>query len=470
MFFFVFNSTLFSFLHFTLVSSVRSFNAISPPDNTSFLSIRRDDQELFVGDFISKIIVPHPALNFPKKIAVTYQVYRGWLTRGLSSWSINKVILSDSFGESYSLCKSFILESGKPQHMTLEPGNCYEEELQRIAIKAQKKLLKKSTTTTASPPDSAEAAASNRHIIPLERNATTSPQLWRPTMKVSSQQQNITTAVAAALETNEAEPTIELNLGEVLMLGLKKHTSSSDDDDDDDVNINEKRSLSIGNSSSKSDDQIDRSSSTSDSKKGSTEQLRERRGEKELGTRTTTTKKMQQSEEENSSSASNENGKFVTVQLFQYRLGDVFERAEKYARNTLFPLLSEQISNIFNFEPSESDGSSSDRGDESTDSPIVIKSKSTRKFDDETQKIDLKSLETMGIQVSAEDTRQPPIEKVQRKRNFDPQQRSKSLDDSSSTGIYIDLPTYRPPLQKRSETSVKNFIPLIRNSQSEQNR
>lgn len=353
------------------------------------------------------------------------------------------MILSDSFGESYSLCKSFILESGKPQHMTLEPGNCYEEELQRIAEKSPKKTStksssasKKTTSTTANPLETAEA--SNRHI-PLERNASS----WRPMTRIS-------TANATAVdETNEAEPTIELNLGEVLMLGLRKQISSSSND----VN-EEKRSFSNESSRKQNDEQIDRSSSND------AEQLRERRGEKELGTRTSST----QSDEDISANGSNESGKFVTVQLFQYRLGDVFERAEKYARNTLFPLLSEQISNIFNFESAEGDGSSG-RGDESsTDSPIVIKSKSLKRYDEQTQKIDLKSLETMGIQVSAEDTRQPPIEKVQRKRNFDPDQStSLELAKESSAAVYIDLPTYRPE-------TVKNFIPLIRNSQNDRNR
>lgn len=368
------------------------------------------------------------------------------------------MILSDSFGESYSLCKSIILESGKPQHMTLERGNCYEEELQRIAS-AERKSSKKSTTTvppnkkstpstTTNPLETMEA--SNRHI-PLERNATTTSQLraWKPMTKISSQ--NIT---SASVETNEAEPTIELNLGEVLMLGSQKQS-----------NENEKRSFSNGSDEShifvanietlpRRDDPIDRSASSTENDHHS-EQLRERRGEKE--TRTT----QSASAEDNNANSSNES-KFVTVQLFQYRLGDVFERAEKYARNTLFPLLSEQISNIFNFESSEGDA---DGRDESTDSPIVIKQKNSKKYDEDMQKIDLKSLETMGIQVSAEDTNRP-VEKIQRKRNFDPEPSSDVMvfsKDSSAAAVYIDLPTYRPE-------TVKNFIPLIRNNHNSNER
>lgn len=43
-------------------------------DLNQFRFRRRDDQELFTGDFISKIIVPHPALNFAKNVTITYQV------------------------------------------------------------------------------------------------------------------------------------------------------------------------------------------------------------------------------------------------------------------------------------------------------------------------------------------------------------------------------------------------------------
>jgi hypothetical protein len=379
---------------------------------------------------------------------VTYQVYRGWLTRGLSSWSINKVILSDSFGESYSLCKNFILESGKAQQMTLEPGDCHEEELLRLA-----ETSTTSSTTTTTPSSKETIEVSNRHI-PLHRNASSSSsssslkgevKLWKPIVK--SRPKNITSS--SSVETNEAEPTIELNLGEVLLEAKNKSGGNT--------NGNEKRSFSNGsddnnnfavrnsqftaaafvNEPPKRENSMDHE----EQQQQQQQQLRERRGGEQITT--------------NSEDSSDEN-KFVTVQLFQYRLGDVFERAEKYARNTLFPLLSEQISSIFNFESAEGDG-----GDESTDSPIVIK-QNNKKYDEVVPKIDLKSLETMGIKVKSE-----PIEKVQRKRNFDPKPNDFIFDqtaeasDLSVAAVYVDLPTYRP------NTMFKHFIPLLRNIEDE---
>lgn len=60
---------------------------------------RKDDTELFAGDIISRILVPHPALGFPSAITLTYKSYSGWLSRGLPLWRIFKVMLTDSFGK-----------------------------------------------------------------------------------------------------------------------------------------------------------------------------------------------------------------------------------------------------------------------------------------------------------------------------------------------------------------------------------
>lgn len=318
-------------------------------------------------------------------------------------------------------------------HLVLEQGDCYEEELLRLALEAS------TTTTTPSSSSKENIEVSNRHI-PLQRNASSSlkgeVKLWIPMVK---SRPNITTS---SVETNEAEPTIELNLGEVLL--EPKNESAGG---------NEKRSFSNGSDDNNSFVAVKNSAasaafiSESPKRKDSMEheeQLRERRGGEQ-----------QTSAPEDSNSEVEEN-KFVTVQLFQYRLGDVFERAEKYARNTLFPLLSEQISSIFNFESAEGDVR-----DESTDSPIVIKQ--NKKYgEDQQQKIDLKSLETMGFQVKSAETSKP-IEKVQRKRNFDPKPSDFVFDSQpaeSAAAIFVDLPTYRPD-------TFKHFIPLLRNFDDE---
>lgn len=64
-----------------------------------FMITEKDDDELFAGEIISQIIVPHPALGFPKNISLLYTEYKGWLTRGLTTWSINKFQMMDSMGK-----------------------------------------------------------------------------------------------------------------------------------------------------------------------------------------------------------------------------------------------------------------------------------------------------------------------------------------------------------------------------------
>lgn len=410
-----------------------------------FLLDRRDDQELFTGDFISKIIVPHPALNFPKNITVTYQVYRGWLTRGLSSWSINKVVLSDSFGESYSLCKATKLESGKPHRMTLQPGDCHEEELALLAAKAiQDAIAKIDKSTTTSSPQSSTAiyptfnATSDvielgKHI-PLERNETESTS---------------TTAVVPTTTDKPAAVTASSNASWVPILTASKldsptnpavTTNTSDIDEKDFLNLGERmpkkaktEKRSFGESS---EDDLMNSVPVRDDSSAVEEPI---------------------AEDDVVTLADDEiDNKFVTVQLFQYRLGDVFEKAEKYARNTLFPLLSEQISNIFNFEGVDKDGAES-----TTDTPVVVRpAKSQRKYDTEPD-IDYRSLQTiMGLQVN---DYIKPIEKMYnnyQSRIMDAEAQALKQEEDKIEVVRISLPTYRPEVIKNE----KIFIPIERDS------
>lgn len=69
--------------------------------------------------------MPHPALGFPTTLSLHYKSYSGWLSKGLPHWDIDKVVLTDSFGRSHSLCRpSTKLSSGSPVRMPLQAGNC----------------------------------------------------------------------------------------------------------------------------------------------------------------------------------------------------------------------------------------------------------------------------------------------------------------------------------------------------------
>lgn len=60
---------------------------------------RKDDEELKVGASLSKMIVPHPALQSFIAVEILYTAYSGWISSGLAKWSIDKISLMDTFGK-----------------------------------------------------------------------------------------------------------------------------------------------------------------------------------------------------------------------------------------------------------------------------------------------------------------------------------------------------------------------------------
>lgn len=64
----------------------------------ALLRYRKDDEELKVGASLSKMIVPHPALQSFIAVEILYTAYSGWISSGLAKWSIDKISLLDAFG------------------------------------------------------------------------------------------------------------------------------------------------------------------------------------------------------------------------------------------------------------------------------------------------------------------------------------------------------------------------------------
>lgn len=96
--------------------------------NETFSITEKDDTEFFAGERVSRILVPHPALGFPHAITLRYKSYSGWLSKGLPQWTVNKVVLADSFGAKRSLCRTDIaLYSDRPVYLQLDGGDCAPE-------------------------------------------------------------------------------------------------------------------------------------------------------------------------------------------------------------------------------------------------------------------------------------------------------------------------------------------------------
>ncbi|XP_018358818.1 PREDICTED: uncharacterized protein LOC108758381 isoform X1 [Trachymyrmex cornetzi] len=88
-------------------------------------AMTRKDEELLVGAILQKIVVPHPAVTHLEAIEIKYTAYSGWISSGLVSWTIDKVTIIDSFGKILSVCKKgLILESGRSVYLPLYPGEC----------------------------------------------------------------------------------------------------------------------------------------------------------------------------------------------------------------------------------------------------------------------------------------------------------------------------------------------------------
>ncbi|PBC32093.1 Pancreatic lipase-related protein [Apis cerana cerana] len=88
-------------------------------------AMTKKDEELVVGSVLQKIVVPHPAISDVEAIEIKYTAYSGWISSGLVSWSIDKLAIIDSFGKTLSVCKKGLsLESGKPVYLPLFSGEC----------------------------------------------------------------------------------------------------------------------------------------------------------------------------------------------------------------------------------------------------------------------------------------------------------------------------------------------------------
>lgn len=309
--------------------------------NETFSITDKDDTELFAGDVISRILVPHPALGFPKSISLTYKTYSGWLSKGLPHWTISKIVLTDSFGQSYSMCRNYmLLESGNPVYIKLQPGVCEISHENDITFSpfdadtATKRFDANAGTTTGytdeNDGDDVDKLREKKNVINLGTNYKIAPNKtyaysnkatnlpWQPVLENGN-----------SLERNSAESSRGFQSympGEIFEPILKER---------------QKPKANVG-----------RSFNVEEKPNVFNEQEIMEPILKATTPRNRKTKNMPME-----SAATRENSYF-NVQLLPFRLGELFERAEKYARETLLPLISEQAPRFFGFgterdEPSD---------------------------------------------------------------------------------------------------------------------
>ncbi len=74
---------------------------------------------------MEKLVVVHPAIQ-PVEVWISYVAYEGWIYTGRFQWSLDKLLLTDSFGSKSSFCEAGgrLLPSGKAIVVPLSSGDC----------------------------------------------------------------------------------------------------------------------------------------------------------------------------------------------------------------------------------------------------------------------------------------------------------------------------------------------------------
>lgn len=251
-------------------------------------------------------MVPHPALGFPTNLSLQYKSYSGWLSKGLPHWDIDKIVLTDSFGKSHSLCNpSLKLISGQPVRLSLLPGDCE---------------LPTQTDYDYSPDYATEASGG--------------------TSTEGADKLDLTEE--DGVETIKSKKDI-LNLGDTFKIKSNKSLSDSHD----------WHPVLEGNSLDNRDAVESSRSFQSEMSEVFEPILKERKIPKGRNIQDFENKKrpithrpfLKDSSVEDTSREKD----MITVQLFPFRLGDLLERAERYARETLLPLISEHTPRFFGF-------------------------------------------------------------------------------------------------------------------------
>lgn len=445
---------------------------------------RKDDTELFTGETISRILVPHPALGFPSGITLTYKSYSGWLSRGLPRWNIFKVVLTDSFGKSTSICKYFSLTSGKPVHLNLQSGECNmteedddeNSELDQISEQTIDFNNPEANDNVSEDDDSDE----NKKLGPvysIEDNYSAANELRKKDVINLGAKFKIVKNVTSTLNDEGGilnlpwQPVLEANS---IDKELPESSRSFKDENQNEEIVEPILKLdgSRRRNHSRQAHSLTEAEISEPILKSTTQRVTKKKS-------SSITAKRSYEENNQSSNSDNQPNGFVTVQLFPFRLGDLLERAERYARLTLLPLISEQAPKFFGFDFLKPDQEVSQRkpkyfpplGDYAEDEILDSKlseNNSNRKSKDVLieERIDLNRNENRVIQPRS-------ISSNQYYTNLNIDQ-DHETDDENLKGVRIDLPTYKPPLfpysfeipETTEHPQKRSFIPLIDDKRS----
>ncbi|CAG9772850.1 unnamed protein product [Ceutorhynchus assimilis] len=289
--------------------------------NETFTLSKKDDEEMKLGESISKIVVLHPVLSQPLKIEILYTAYSGWLSSGLTKWKMDKVLLMDSFGKISSFCKkALVLESGVPILLPLHPRDC--------------------GTTTTKENDTSMQQTENIHaaFIPYNRNENSLLDIEAESSRafnsrvVKADPINKKNADSDGLIREIVEPILKTHS----IKNARAHVQGKNKSTEITEPILGPTTLRSNNNSSNEKNKL----------KLAIEWQKEENGNEEKWKRQDESKALKEFDSDTNKSPQlppnpNPIDSIVsTVQFLPRRLARMFEQAEKYARETILPLVS----------------------------------------------------------------------------------------------------------------------------------
>ncbi|XP_053661726.1 uncharacterized protein LOC128710859 [Anopheles marshallii] len=143
-------------------------------NETFHLDEAREDREFHAGQWLTTILVPHPALGHrPRALTITYRPYRGgWWQRssvGKQLWRIGPILLTADDQRTYGSCATLTLQADVPVRIELQPillhANDEPGDEDGTECRAAEELYQPPGTVQPSPPKSSidELLVSAKH-------------------------------------------------------------------------------------------------------------------------------------------------------------------------------------------------------------------------------------------------------------------------------------------------------------------
>uniref|UniRef100_A0A1I8MV01 Lipase domain-containing protein n=1 Tax=Musca domestica TaxID=7370 RepID=A0A1I8MV01_MUSDO len=431
--------------------------------NETFQISEKDDSEFFAGDIVSKIIVPHPALGFPTTLSLNYKHYSGWLSKGLPHWDIDKVILTDSYGRSHSLCKpNTKLSTGSPVRLKLQPGNCELDNQDEYGAFTSKPITEGPADSTAQ--ESVQAPEADADAIETIKKHKNFLNLGS-SFKLGENQ-------TFTLEENGDlpwQPILEGNSLDKEQGETSRSFSEQPEEifepilNDRRLNVNRGRNLNDFTGVGEIMEPVLKAT-TPRVKKGKEIILPEPQPITDRPDKFEIIKISPLNKQERPKSNAEE--ETVTVQLFPFRLGELLQRAERYARETILPLISVQAPRFFGFNvgPANPEVVKSEtrkpryipRFEEQALSSTAQKRKRANSESQREQRNIFALLRPAGVVAT------PQVEQIAEESQDSPtyytnivmtESRALKPENPDYEPVFIDLPTYRPPRARTSRAA-----------------